>query len=72
MRHPTPSVRHPLGSRETKLWRPGFTAETATTFSFGALTIVIFWTLTSYRGPMLGLYRLRFRSSRAPPRPPPS
>jgi hypothetical protein len=70
MRHPTPSVKHQLSGRQTKRWRPGFTSKTAATFSFG-LTVVILWTLASYWGPMFGLYRLRFRSGRAPPRPQP-
>jgi hypothetical protein len=69
MRHPAPSVKHQLGGRQTKRWRPGFTSETTATFSFGALTIVILWTLASYWGPMFGLHRFRFRFSRAPPRP---
>jgi hypothetical protein len=70
MRHPAPSVKHQLGGRQTKRWRPGFTSETAATFSFGASTIVILWTLASYWGPHVGSLPTSFPVQSRPTSPP--
>ena len=61
-------AKHQLGGRQAKRWRPGNTFEFITTFGWGALALVILWVVASYPGPFLGLYRVRFRFSRAPPR----
>lgn len=66
IREAAADVKHQLGGRHTRRWRPDVTFE-AVAFGVGALAPVIFWLAASYSGPLFGLYRLRFRFSRAPP-----
>ncbi|MDQ3662680.1 MAG: hypothetical protein M3454_16820 [Actinomycetota bacterium] len=61
-------AKHQLGSRHKKQLRPGITFEAVATFGVGGLALAIFWLVTSYSGRLLGLFQLRFRFSRAPPR----
>jgi hypothetical protein len=68
IREAAADVRDQLGGRQTKRWRPGITLEAAATFGVGALAFALFWFVASYSGPLIGLYQLRFRFSRAPPR----
>jgi hypothetical protein len=57
-----------LGGRHTKRWRKGITFEAVASIGVGGLAPGIFWLITSHFRPLLGLHRLRFRFSRAPPR----
>lgn len=57
-----------LGGRHAKRWRPGITFEAVATIGAGGLALAIFWLVAPYAEPLIGLYRLRFRFSRAPPR----
>jgi hypothetical protein len=61
-------IKHELSGRHAKRWRTGITFEVIPTFGLGALALVIFWVVALYSGPLPGLYRLRFRFTRAPPR----
>ncbi len=62
-------IKHELNGRHAKRWRMGITFEVIPTFGLGALALVIFWVVVAfYSGSFLGLYRLRFRFTRAPPR----
>ncbi|HZJ51783.1 MAG TPA: hypothetical protein VFF07_13290 [Actinomycetota bacterium] len=62
------NATHQLGGRHTKRWRPDITFETVATIGVGGLPLAIFWLVALYAAPQIGLYRLRFRFSRAPPR----
>ena len=59
---------HQLGGRHTKRWRPGITFEAVAAIGVGGVPLAIFWLVALYAAPQVGLYRLRFRFSRAPPR----
>jgi hypothetical protein len=65
-------VNDQLRGRHATRWRPGINAGLIDTSGVGALALVIFWVVASYSGPFLDLYRVRFRFSRAPPRPQPA
>jgi hypothetical protein len=61
-------LKDQLSGRHAKRWRPGLTVEVITTSGVDPLALVIIWVVTSYCGPFFGLNRVRFLSSRAPPR----
>ena len=61
-------IKHELSDRHAKRWRTGITFEVIPTFGLVALALVVFRIVAFYCGPVLGLDRLRFRFTRAPPR----
>jgi hypothetical protein len=61
-------VGHQLDGRQAKRWRPAVTFGAVTVSVLGAIAFVAFWVVASYVVPVLCLFRLRFRFSRAPPR----
>jgi hypothetical protein len=62
------NATHQLGGRHTKRWRPGITFETVATIGVGGVPLALFWLVALNAAPQIGLCRLRFRFSRAPPR----
>jgi hypothetical protein len=68
LREATADVKHQLGGLQAKRWRPGVTLGALATFGLGVLTLAILWFVAFCSGSLFGLYRLRFRFSRAPPR----
>jgi hypothetical protein len=61
-------IKYELSDRHAKRWRTGITFGVIPPFGSGVLVLVIFWIVAFYSGPFLGLDRLRFRFTRAPPR----
>jgi len=61
--------KHQLSGRQAKRWGSDITIKAVATLGLGTVTLVGFWVVGFYSGPVLARYSLLFRFSRAPPRP---
>jgi hypothetical protein len=61
-------LKHQLGSRQTKRWRPGLTISAAlVAFGVSTISLVILWVVAHWHALLPVRFRLRYRFSRAPP-----
>jgi hypothetical protein len=61
-------LKHQLGGRQAKRWRPGLTISAAiVAFGLSTLLLVILWVVACCHALLLGRFRLRYRFIRAPP-----
>jgi hypothetical protein len=68
VREAAADLKQQLGDRQARRWRPGITFGIVDSLSLGAMALLTFWIVGSYSRALLGVYRLHFRLSRAPPR----
>jgi hypothetical protein len=59
--------KHQLSGRQAKRWGSDITIKAVATLGLGTVTLVGFWVLGFYSGPVLPHHSLLFRFSRAPP-----
>ena len=68
IREAAADLKHQLGSRQGKRWRPSPPSAAIVALGLGAVALVIFWGVPRYRQGLFLRLRLRHRFSRAPPR----